>query len=117
MTKKPAPAKSKKISRERQLSEDWQAISRTPEGRRVIADLFAWGWVFQPIEENDPMAMSRANGERNFAIRVARYLSLQPEVFDVAMRGNDETKAEIIGDEEFRAQMAHWLRPGPPLNS
>jgi hypothetical protein len=113
------PTPDKRIKRERQLSEDWQAVARTPEGRRVIADLFAWGWVFQPIEENDPMGMARANGERNFALRVSRYLNLTPEVFAEAMRSNDEAIGEMIGDNEYRALMAHYLSPKPsgPLNS
>lgn len=111
------PKKERRVKRERQLAEDWQTIARTPEGRRVIADLFAWGWVFQPIEENDAMAAQRAMGERNFALRVARYLNLQPEVFAEAMRSHDEVQSEWMGNDEYRRQMAHWLRPGPDLNS
>lgn len=115
MTKAKDP-KDKKIGRERQLAEDWQHISRSPEGRRVLADLMAWGWVFQPIEEDDPIAMARANGERNFVLRIARYLNLQPEVFAEAMRDNDEAQGEMIGDHEYRQLMAKYLRPGPVMN-
>lgn len=111
------PKTDKRIKRERQLADDWQAISRTPEGRRIIADLFAWGWVFQPIEENDPYALSRAVGENNFAKRVARYLNLQPEVFDLAMRGQDEVESEWMGNDEYRQYMAKYLTPGPVMNS
>jgi len=108
----------KRINRERQLADDWQAIARTPAGRRIIADLFAWGWVFQPIHENDPIALAAANGERNFALRVARYLNLEPAVFDEAMRSNDETQAEWMGDAEYRGLMAKFLTLGvSPLNS
>lgn len=106
-----------RIKRERQLADDWQAIARTPEGRRIIADLFAWGWVFQPIEENDPYALSRAVGENNFAKRVARYLNLQPEVFDAAMRSQDEVESEWMGNDEYRRLMAQYLTPGPILNA
>jgi hypothetical protein len=114
---KAKPAQAKRIKREQQLAEDWQTIARTPEGRRVIADLFAWGWVFQPIEENDPYALNRAIGENNFAKRVARYLNLQPEVFSEAMRGHDEVQAEWIGSEDYRQLMAKYLGPGPVMNS
>ena len=99
--------------RERQLAEDWQAIARTPEGRRVIADLFGWGWVFQPIDEHDPIRMAIAVGENNFAKRVARYLTLEPAVFAEAMRENDEVMREHIGDDEYRSLMAEYMRPVP----
>lgn len=113
--KKPA---DRKIKRERQLAEDWQAIARTPEGRRVIADLFAWGWVFQPLESNDPLELSRLNGERNFAVRIARYLNLQPEVFDAAMRSQDEVESDWLGGPaEYRKLMAKYLAPGPVMTS
>lgn len=111
------PKTERRIKRERQLAEDWQAVARTPEGRRIIADLFAWGWVFQPIEENDPYALSRAVGENNFAKRVARYLNLQPEVFDAAMRKQDEVESEWLGNDEYRQLMASYLTPNPKLNS
>jgi len=114
---KPKHKPDKRIKREQQLAEDWQAIARTPEGRRIIADLFAWGWVFQPIEENDPYALSRAVGENNFAKRVARYLNLQPDVFDVAMRGQDEVEGEWMGKDEYRQLMASYLRPQQVMNS
>ena len=107
----------RKIKRERQLAEDWQAIGRTQEGRRVIADLFAWGWVFQPLESNDALELARLNGERNFALRVARYLNLQPEIFAEAMRSHDEVQGEWMGDAEYRQLMAKYLAPGPVMNS
>lgn len=111
------PKKERRLKREQQLAEDWQTIGRTPEGRRVIADLFAWGWVFQPIEENDPAASQRMMGERNFALRVARYLNLQPDVFAEAMRSHDEVQGEWMGNDEYRKQMAKWLSPAPVMNS
>lgn len=114
---KPDVKRQRRIKREQQLAEDWQAVSRTPEGRRIIADLFAWGWVFQPIDEDDPIALSRAVGENNFAKRVARYLNLQPEIFADAMRGHDEVQAEWIGDDDYRQLMAKYLGPQPPMNS
>lgn len=107
----------KRINRQRQLAEDWQAIAQTPAGRRIIADLFADGWVFQSIDENDPIALARAVGENNFAKRVARYLNLSPDVFDAALREHDETHSEIMGNDEYRRLMAHYLAPTPMLNS
>jgi hypothetical protein len=109
--------KKRRVTRERQLAEDWQAIAQTPAGRRVIADLMAWGWVFQPLESNDPLELSRLNGERNFALRVARYLNLMPEIFAEAMREHDEVQSEWMGQNEYRQFMAKFLTPGPVMNS
>lgn len=114
MTKKTI---DRRIKREQQLAEDWQEIAKSAEGRRVIADLFAWGWVFQPIEENDPAAAQRAMGERNFALRVARYLNMQPEIFAEAMRAHDDVQGEWMGNDEYRQLMAKFLTPGPIMNS
>ena len=110
-------AKKPRPSRDQQLADDWQSISRTPAGRRVIADLFGFGWVFQPIEENDPIALSRSVGENNFAKRVARYLNLEPEVFAHAMRDNDEAAKEWMGDSEYNRLMAGYIAPMGKLNS
>lgn len=103
--------RKRRLQRDAQLATDWQAIARTPEGRRIIADLFGWGWVFQPLEDNDPMELARHNGERNFALRVARYLNLDAAVFAAAMRQNDEAVAEWMGENEYREQMAAYFRP------
>lgn len=117
MTKDKPDGRSKDARRERQLAEDWQSIARSPEGRRVIADLFKSAWVFDPIEVNDPIAMARCVGTRNFAIRVATLLNMTPEIFDTAMRQNGEGLAEMVGDKEYRELMGRYLAPTPVMNS
>jgi hypothetical protein len=111
------PPKKARPSRDQQLAADWQAVARTPEGRRIIADMMGFGWVFQGIEENDPIALSRAVGENNFAKRIARYLNLEPEVFAIAMRDNDEAAKEFMGESEYNRMMASYFAPVGKLNS
>ena len=103
--------------RQRQLAEDWQAIARTPEGRRVIADLMQWGWVFQQIEENDPIALARMVGENNFAKRISRYLNLTPDMFVESNKQNDEVDREWLTDDVFRELMGVYMAPPKMLNS
>lgn len=110
-------APDRQMMRHRQLSEDWQEVARSPAGRRIIADLMGWGWVFQPIEENEPLAMARMNGERNFALRVARLLTLEPEHFPNAMRENNEATKEWMGTEPFNDIMASYFASGAKFNS
>ena len=104
--------KERKVRRERQLMEDWQAIAKTSAGRRVIADLLYWANVLHPIEENDPIAMARMIGERNLAIRISRYLTMSPDIFPDIMRANDEVQASWMGDKEYRQHMAAYVGMG-----
>ena len=101
--------KQKRILRERQLMEDWQAIYRTAAGRRAIGDLLYWANVMTPIVESDPIKLAIANGERNLAIRLARYLNLTPEIFPQTMRENDEVQAGYMGDIDYRQFMAKTI--------
>ena len=101
--------KEKRIRRERQLMEDWQEIYRTAAGKRAIGDLLYWANVMTPIVESDPIKLAIANGERNLAIRLARYLNLTPEIFPATMRENDEVQAGYMGDVNYREYMAKTL--------
>lgn len=109
--------RTKEAKRERQLADDWQEIARSAAGRRILADLFKKAWVFDEINENDPIAMARCIGARNFAIHIAKLLNMTPEMFDTAMRQNGEAVAEMVGNDEYRRMMARYLQPTPIMNS
>lgn len=65
--------------RDAQLAEDWKAIARTAEGRRVIADIMTWANVYSQIEESEPIRLALRVGEENVAKRIAYYLGYRPE--------------------------------------
>jgi hypothetical protein len=101
---------SRRSKREVQLAEDWQAIARTPEGRRIIEWMMGWGNVYQEIVENDPIALSRAVGENNFAKRIAFYLAVDLADFAASFAANTRVAREEFGmsDAEYRAQMQRF---------
>lgn len=73
--------KKRTPKRDLQLADDWQWVSGTAQGRRIIADLMVWGNVYSQIDTDDPIAMAKAVGENNFAKRVAYLLGVKPEIF------------------------------------
>lgn len=85
-----APRKGLK-KRDAQLAEDWRWLANTPQGRRIIADLMVWGNVYNPINEDNPVALALAVGENNFAKRIAYLLAYHEQPHNYAELANEYT--------------------------
>lgn len=107
----------KRIKSEQQLAEDFQWLATTQQGRRIRAWLFGYCQVFQEINETDPIALGMQIGENNLAKRIARYMSLDPEVFASAMRENNEAIKQNVGNDEYQDLMKEYLAPPPPIGA
>lgn len=103
------PSKERRIKMEAQLAEDFRWLAETPQGKRILSWMFGWGMVFQEIDESDPIRLAMAVAENNFAKRIARYCTMNPEVFSDAMKQNNEAIRAHAGSEEFNEMMRSYL--------
>ena len=100
--------------KQRRVAEAWQTWYATPDGRFAIQNLLGRCWVFQDIDEHDPIRMSRAIGENNVGKYIARQLNLEPGVFAESMRSNDEVAASCWRSSTRWARSCVWgmsIRP------
>lgn len=103
------PPNARKVAWEKQLSEDFQWLAGTPQGRRILSWMFGWGQVYQEIDETDPIRLAMAVGQNNFAKKIAQYCTLRSEIFTMAMSQNNDVAREMLGTDEYDQMMRHLL--------
>lgn len=59
-----------------QRDADYKSVFEgTAEGRRVLADIMAKGFVFSPIQTLDPIAAARIEGARQLALHIGSFVA------------------------------------------